>query len=182
MSTTSGRLICAVWVPGHPKTKGSMEHIGHGQMRESVDNKGWRALVTKMVAADILERHAAAWKDWAHHTMDAPIGTEAPGQVTRQPVQVGITFWLDHPDPCGAEERAGDVDKLQRLILDALKDAGAYLDDNQVQRVTNPTKFSSRGIPGNAGALIVVQEVTEAEAASWEFQAVHVRRMIVGVR
>jgi hypothetical protein len=178
MSTTSGRLICAVWVPGHPKTKGSMEHVGHGRMRESVDNKQWRALVTKVVLKDISDRWQAGDRDTPLVEHDDRIVPEP----TRHPVQVGITFWLDHPDPCGAEERAGDVDKLVRLILDALKDGGAYLDDNQVKRVTSPTKFSSQGVPGNAGALIVVQEVTEAESRAWEFQAVQARRMITGVR
>lgn len=151
-------MITEVWVPGHPKTKGSMTTAGRrgGQMRESVDNTPWRALVTRMVAADLLARG----------TVDGLF----LGRTTFAPVRVDLAFWLDHPDPCEPKPGAGDVDKLVRLVLDALKDATVYVDDNQV--ILGPVpKFSSKGVPGNAGVLIKAREVTEAEMRELEIEA-----------
>lgn len=151
-------IITAVWVPGHPKTKGSMEHIGRGQMRETVDNKRWRELVTVAVREDIARRSA-----------------EPP---TSGPVSVDMTFWLDHQDVYGPSSGAGDLDKLLRLIGDALKDAGAYRDDNQTARFGDPLKLPSNGVPGAAGALIVVRTVSPELLAHYQKAAENMRRWV----
>lgn len=132
--------ITSVWVPGHPKTKGSMTSYGKGRMVEAVDNSTWRELVTSAVRADLARR-----------------GSPEP---YRGRVGVGMIFWLDHPDVYGPGTQAGDLDKLARLVLDALKDAGAYADDNQVGLLMEPIKFPASGEPGDSGALI--------RAFSWE--------------
>jgi Holliday junction resolvase RusA-like endonuclease len=134
-------IITAVWVPGHPKTKGSLDFYGKGQVKETVDNKAWRELIADEVRRDIARRGLnSGW-------------SEAPATG---PIAVHLTFWLDHPDVYGPFSRAGDLDKLIRLVLDALTDAGVYQDDNQVATLPRPLKLPSDGEPGNAGVLILV--------------------------
>ncbi|SRR6266487_2471422 len=149
-------IITAVWVPGHPKTKGSLDFFGKGKVRETVDNKAWRELVTGAVRRDIETRHAERVTRALDHRLPGPYAG---------PVAVDVTFWLDHPDVYGPSSQAGDLDKLIRLIGDALTDAGAYKDDNQIALFPLPIKLPSRGIPGNAGALIVVRSVSAEELA-----------------
>ena len=54
--------------------------------------------------------------------------------------------YLDCTEERLIEEGSGDTDKLQRNVMDALKDAGVYFDDAQVvdQRLR---KWAVRGIP-----------------------------------
>lgn len=115
-------IVTECWVPGHPKTKGSLRHRGHGQLEESVGgSKMWRMLMAQTIREDRAVR-----------------GLTIPAVG---PVAVRIAYWLDPPMRPGEEwpatpiwPGAGDGDKLQRNTLDALKDAGAYQDDNQVCR------------------------------------------------
>lgn len=144
----SASLVAAVWVPGHPKTKGSLNFYGKNQVREEVDNSAWREAVRGAVERDIERR-----------------GT---GPATDGPMAVEVTFWLDHPNVHGPNSQAGDLDKLIRLVLDALKDAGAYLDDNQVACLPAPMKFKSNGRPGDSGASIIVNRMTPEELARME--------------
>jgi Holliday junction resolvase RusA-like endonuclease len=150
-------LITAVWVPGHPATKGSLTFKGRGHVEESVKgSEEWRALVTKMVREDIARRNPPGPGFMAPEYRDKPIRMAGePIKPTTLPVLVRLGFWLDHPDPCGPTVRAGDIDKLSRNVLDALTDAGAYIDDNQVQSLI-ATKHPSNGVPGASGAKIEV--------------------------
>ncbi len=117
-------LLWAV-VPGRPVTKGSLEPrtrpckccagckgVLLTGLRESVkDSKLWRQLMA--------QRFGSLRK------FDAPyLG----------PVTVVITAYLPVADVIAP--RAGDVDKLERNVLDALTDAGIYGDDNQVVKGT----------------------------------------------
>ncbi len=141
-------LITAVWISGHPATKGSLTFKGRGHVQESVKgSEEWRSLVTNVVRNDIRQRSPNVYP-----------GDDPP---TTLPVLVRLGFWLDHPDPCGATVRAGDIDKLTRNVLDALTDAGAYVDDNQVAQLS-VTKLSSGGHPGESGVHVEVIEIEPA--------------------
>jgi len=100
-----------VWIPGAPKTKGSLEHRGHGQMKESVvGSKQWRMLMA--------ERFRAA------HKGAAPL---VGG--------VGVEAYFIMPTVDVTVARTGDLDKLLRNVLDALQDAGVVTDDVQVGEI-----------------------------------------------
>lgn len=122
-------LLLDVFVPGAPKTKGSMDfqptgarctcsprcrgRLPGGRAVQNVaGSTEWAQLVAYAVRADIARRGLVA---------------EA-GAVT-----VALVFGLPVADVIAA--RSGDVDKLIRNVLDALKTGGAYVDDVQVVRV-----------------------------------------------
>ena len=120
-----------ITIPGHPAPKGSLKCIGgrggrgHVLIEDNTRTKDWRKIV-------------AYWcqKKWP------PEQRADPGQ----PVGVEVTFTLPRPKghygtgrnahtlkgsaltlPVG--HSTGDVDKLLRLLLDALQDAGVLPDD-----------------------------------------------------
>lgn len=124
-------------VPGVPKPKGSMRHVGHGRMIEQVvGSKEWRAAV---VIAAAQERDRSGWETLA-----------------RVPVEVAVTFTVVRPKSVKNAEPitrgSGDLDKLCRNILDALADAWIIRDDSQVVDLKAVKEYGDA-----AGAEIVVQ-------------------------
>jgi hypothetical protein len=161
-------IITDVWVPGAAKTKGSMEVINRatGAMRESVDGSPrWRVLMAQAVCDDIARRrHGSRSPDDPFH-----IELPYPGAVS-----VVATFYLSPPagwvarflgwSPWPIWERAGDVDKLARNVLDALGskarntkyNGGAITDDNLVVQL-NVAKLVADPAAGRpAGVRIIV--------------------------
>lgn len=104
------RLVLSCWVPGRPKTKGSLAVVNgrQGVASDTPASKRWRQLMAYAVAGQI----------------KAPI---------EGPVTVIAVFHLPVRDV--AAGRVGDLDKLARNLLDALTDAGVYGDDVQVTRL-----------------------------------------------
>lgn len=127
-------LLVMAWVPGAPKTKGSLavRNGKTGALRESVaGSTRWRQLMAK---AFVTARQQA--EPWA-----------GPAGVTAY-------FYLPRDDP--ATTRAGDIDKLTRNVLDALEDARIWADD--VQCVTlDVRKLGARLSPRDGpGAFVTV--------------------------
>lgn len=131
-------ILTEVFVPGVPKTKGSLNVRGRHVEEAVAGSSRWRALVAERVRADRARRGLTV--PW-------------PG-----PVRVRIvSFYVQ----TAADERAGriaptepraghgDVDKLERNVLDALKDAGAYVDDALVISTDNEEAFV--GVARRAG-------------------------------
>lgn len=122
MPTEKLAVITEVWVPMPAKTKGSLTHVGNGHMAESVaGSKGFRAAVAAEVHRDRVRRM-----------------TSGVSKPTRAAVSVRIACFL----PIGwddiyelTKQGSGDADKIERNVLDALTDAGAYVDDAQGQRL-----------------------------------------------
>lgn len=103
--------LLAVFVPGRPKTKGSMVARPNGSMHEGVvGSSKWRQMIAELARL-------------------APVETELG------PVAVTTIFYL--PVASVIAVRAGDIDKLVRNVLDALQDAAVYKDDVQVVRLTS---------------------------------------------
>lgn len=104
-------------VEGRPRTKGSMRHVGRGRMVEDIDNGAWRETVTYRAA------QAAGRGRWS-----ALVGV---------PVAIDLAFTVTRPAStpasqlCPITRSSGDVDKLVRLIFDALTDARIVGDDSQ---------------------------------------------------
>ena len=119
------RLVLSCWVPGRPKTKGSLTVINakRNVVSDTPASKRWRQLMAYAAAA----------------LVKAPL---------EGPVIVVAVFHLPVADV--ASGRVGDLDKLARNLLDALSDAGMYGDDVQVTRLICekvPADMAGRG-PG----------------------------------
>lgn len=132
-----GIEVLNFWVPGPPKTKGSLTaraprchccdackgYVGQPQLRDSVGSGRWR----KLVAYQAEQAKRGVGMAW-------PLGG---------PVAVDLTFGL-LGDPIATG--AGDLDKLYRNVLDALTDAGVYEDDVQVVRLSGSKSEDEPGV------------------------------------
>lgn len=128
----------SLFVPGHAKTKGSVESLGNGRVRQSVEGSArWAQLVRGAVET---------------HMQRLGIETVPSGN----PVSVHLRYWLDCEDVTAGG--VGDVDKLERNILDALTKAGLYADDRQVVRVVHEKWPARPDRNAPAGVLIQVFE------------------------
>lgn len=109
-------------VYGTPAPKGSMKCIGarggrgHQLVEDNKNTKPWRAKITK-AGEQAVTKYGA---------LTGPIVIEATFTVPR-PASVPLT-----KRPYPITRSSGDVDKLMRVVLDALDDAGLYGDDAQV--------------------------------------------------
>lgn len=105
--------MLSCWVPGRPKTKGSLTVVNgrHGIATDTPASKRWRQLMAYTVGLTLAPR----------------------GGTLEGPVVVVAVFHLPAVDV--AAGRVGDLDKLARNLLDALTDAGVYGDDVQVTRL-----------------------------------------------
>lgn len=156
-------IIVETFVAGAPKTKGSMEvrNRATGAMKESVaGSSNWRALMAAAVKDDIARRHGAnpmapvvlPWSGAVAVTVVAYLPPPA-GWVTRF---LGVVTWPTW-------ERAGDLDKLVRNVLDALgsksrnpkMNGGAIVDDNLVCRIVAEKHTGGETRP--VGVLIRVE-------------------------
>lgn len=140
----SGDVLLWAVVPGAPKTKGSLEPrtrpceccrackgVIFTGMRESVKgSKLWRQLMARRFGE--LRKFAEPYS----------------GEVT-----VVIVAYL--PVANVIATRSGDVDKLERNVLDALTDAAIYVDDVQVVKAT-VEKVSTVGSVYDPGAAVMV--------------------------
>ena|SRR5688572_7493469 len=157
-------IIVDVFVPGAAKTKGSMEvrNRATGAMKESVAGSSrWRALMAQAVRDDIAMRQPPV----------AELRSPYPGAVSVT-VEAYLAPPLVHvvsPWTWPVWNRAGDLDKLVRNVLDAIgstsknpkMNGGAIVDDNLVCRIV-ATKVvagerSALGDPRHAGVRIVVE-------------------------
>ena len=128
------------WVPGHPKTKGSLRVLNSGRLsgravlQDTPASKRWRALVA-YAAGQAMRSVTQAWP------LDGP-------------VRVDVEYWLPVKDEVALiAQGAGDKDKLDRNIYDALQDAGVFANDSQVVDGQS-TKYVARG--RGPGARIIV--------------------------
>lgn len=122
-------------IPGHPAPKGSLKCIGRGGHHQLIEDnkrtKEWRLTVSH----------------WCKRSWPVDV-------VKGQPVGVELTFTMPRleshfgtgrnkgivkqsfVDARPTTRSSGDVDKLIRLVLDAMQDAGRIVDDAQVLEVT----------------------------------------------
>lgn len=143
------RLI-DIFVPGFARTKGSLTHKGQGRLADSDLSIRWRRLV--------------AYKAGAAYVND--VGQRLP--PSELPIYIEAVYTLPGADVAAIiRQGAGDIDKLDRNILDALAydsakpdlSAGVYLNDAQVIAL-NVAKQPDRGGIVPRGVQIRVWEVT----------------------
>lgn len=171
-------IIVDVFVPGAAKTKGSMEIINRqtGAMRESViGSSRWRALMAQAVKDDITRRHRppaypAPWPmPYAGAVVVtvvaylAPPADPGPGAaaILRTWFARAVEVWRNTGLPIW--DRAGDLDKLVRNVLDAIgstsknpkMNGNAIVDDNLVCRLVAEKRVADDRHP--AGVHIIVE-------------------------
>jgi crossover junction endodeoxyribonuclease RusA len=143
-------MITRSWafkVYGDPQPKGSMTCIGqrgpkkHNLIEDNDDGPAWREKVAG-IARSVVREIAGKWQ---------PIAVEATFTLPRPKSHYGtgrnrhrvLPSAPEFPTPFGT----GDEDKLERNVLDALKDAGVLLDDAQVQRIVSEKFYPDGGEP-----------------------------------
>lgn len=147
----SGRTVLALWVPGRPRTKGSLKHVGRGRIVEDHrHSKPWREAIQRACVAEVRRRCGDWWQPVARPVLvDAVFHFERLGALAQT-----------MPYPCvnAGIYACGDEDKLRRNVLDALEGAGVLADDCWVvgSVTTGPRKvWASEYGPG---VQITVQE------------------------
>lgn len=149
-------ILAEFWVPGIPRTKGSLTSQGNGRLVDTPLSKSWRALVAERAFNDSRDRKL-------RRLLLNPDGTW--DDVYSGFVIVEITSFT--PDD------VGDVDKLARNVLDAIslnckgeRDrhcAGVIRDDVQVVRLQSDRFACATGeLPGQYVRVTVFGE--------WELQ------------
>jgi Holliday junction resolvase RusA-like endonuclease len=130
------------WVPGAPKTKGSLTpraprchccdacrgYVGQPQLRDSAGSKRWRQLVA--------------------YSAECAMRGVTQGWPLTGPVELDLTYCLPVDVAKLIEQGSGDLDKLERNIFDALQDAGVYANDAQVVACTHRKWAEGAGGPG----------------------------------
>jgi Holliday junction resolvase RusA-like endonuclease len=137
----SGRFIL-VFIPGAPKSKGSLEHRGNGQMRESViGSTTWKRIMAGMLRE--------AWQ------------AKYPGQRILGPCRVDTTHFLPVAslNALVIERARGnyDRDKLERNVNDAITEAGIWKDD--AQNVCGHGQKSMADSRWPQGVHVFIQEI-----------------------
>lgn len=165
-------IIVDVFVPGAAKTKGSMVARPNGSMKESVAGSSrWRALMAQAVRDDIARRNCTGGSRGYACEHRAPFNC---GNVEPYPGAVAVTVEAYLAPPAGFFDRplyvlapiwnrAGDLDKIVRNVLDALgstsknpkMNGGAIVDDNLVCRIIASKFVADERHP--AGVRIVVE-------------------------
>jgi hypothetical protein len=103
------------WVPGIARTKGSVDTGRHGQVLHTRASKDRAALIVEEAEKAVV---AYGWR-----RIDPPLG-----------VEVVHVAWLPCADGAmlATQANVGDIDKIDRNLLDALTTAGVWADDVQV--------------------------------------------------
>ena len=147
-----GTILAATFVPGGPKTKGSLDavpgkkcqccakcnaHLPGFHMKEGVvGSKDWRRKMT-----------------YAIRQCQVQLGrTSYVGAVT-----IVGSFYL--PVKSVITPRAGDLDKLLRNTLDAAQDANVYGDDVQVVRIVTDKYEATPLLPKGLSLIIFAGRV-----------------------
>jgi hypothetical protein len=150
MTTEDARTILAMWVPGHPAPKGSLDVITTKHVRESNPRtmpwlKEMRDTALPLVA--VASERPGRWDPKPGYPYDWPVMVEARFCFQRP---AGPRFGVP------ATIHTGDVDKLTRCLLDALTYAGVYVDDSLV--VSLAVSASYADAPGVAVRVVLWDE------------------------
>lgn len=149
---------------GTPVPKGSLKCIGtrggrgHQLIEDNPKTDAWRSEVARNA------RRIPAKAD-----LDQPIGVEITSTLPRPARHYGTGRNSDRVKPSSPDhptaKGTGDVDKLARLVLDALQDAGVVHDDAQVVEVISRKAYPEAHTPdamGGTGVTIRVYPYLEA--------------------
>jgi Holliday junction resolvase RusA-like endonuclease len=152
------QVIAQTWIGGRPRTKGSLNaYCSKGRdhkliWREQVkDSKAWRLRM-----AGHLQREARAMYGPEHLLLEIP-------------VELRLVYFFSREDedrstePYPTAMTVGDLDKLDRNVLDALTSSGIIKDDRYVVRIMSEKRWGKT--PGVQVTLMQIPE--EEHAATW---------------
>lgn len=151
-------LVLDLWVPGRPRSKGSMKCLGgksHNMVEQVSESKPWRQKMQRAIVREISVRmsrpghDAAAWRP-----IEAPLSVRLVFVYERPKTGMGTS--LPYPTLAAGANAAGDIDKLSRNVLDALQGAGLIKDDAQVVELR-----ARKGWGERAGVLMQVETVED---------------------
>lgn len=122
-------------VKGHPAPKGSRTVLAPGVTKESSDR----------------------CKPWVEAIAFSAKGQRLPGgEFLPPPYRIGLRFVM--PKPANSKwdwpTADGDLDKLERAVLDGLTQGGLILDDRHVIRLDSDKEFAGAG--KSTGVSIVI--------------------------
>jgi len=156
--------VLALFIPGHPRPKGSMQaqmvRDGAGRLtgkvrmvESSPESSSWRRTMALAMHREVVR-------------LGVVDGDSEDSRLLGGPCVVSCTFWFDYPSQAARGTRwpthkhVGDIDKLLRNVLDAMTDARVYADDRQVVSVVETLKLWVPDAPGaRAGAHVRVWRV-----------------------
>lgn len=141
------RSEVVVTLPGHPAPKGSLKCVGRGGRHQLIEDNprsaGWRSTIAGHVRGRIKgtpDRH--------------------------QPIGIEVTLTVDRPKSVRTvhpvTRSSYDVDKLARLVLDALQDAAVIPDDAAVVELVTRKSYPGGPLPdalGHPGARIRIYPI-----------------------
>lgn len=150
----SKQEILKIWVPGRPRTKGSLAggRTGAGSIRmtDSVLSKTWRKAIedrtVPLIADPVVVNDRTRWQLREGWPLAGPIVVSAIFSFRRLAKDEEVR-------PIG--HRYGDLDKLLRNVFDALQSAKVYAEDCQVSSLGRVEKRFAEGSQGE-GAMIWV--------------------------
>jgi hypothetical protein len=138
----------STFIDGRPRTKGSLDHVGNGRMRENVRGSSqWRQSVRERLALDLGQG-------------TGPLGPVRHWRPYTGPVTVTAQFLFGRPVTSAHWPTAisyGDLDKLARNVGDAITDAGVIADDSQIVGWTLTKLFAPPG--GRTGCNLMISGV-----------------------
>lgn len=133
------RVLAWAWIPGHPRTKGSLDPRKGGGLTDSPASRRWRAQMVQAVRA------ARSAGRGAPETALGPIGIEALCFEPQGAAEALVLEETEVPVATARNTANGDLDKLLRNLLDALaadlksgdrrKGADVFRDDCQVVEI-----------------------------------------------
>lgn len=136
-----------LWIPGQPKTKGSLDEFH----QDTPASRRWRQMMGYALAHN---------RDGVRFAKGTAIATRA-------------VFFLPTADP--VTPNCGDVDKLLRNLLDAAQKPGLiYPDDVQVVRAFVDKQAAG---DGPTGVALCIWAPNAAELERWRQQGESARRM-----
>jgi len=148
-----GGLVLSLFIPGRARTKGSLD--------ADAVRDGAGELTGRVYVKD--KPHSARWRRAVVAAVANYRGIELrrirqAEPMTGQAVRVELAFWFLRPasnrDPLPTTITIGDIDKLQRNVLDALTDAKVYLDDSYVIEVRAFKAWSPDGRTEGVGLSV----------------------------
>lgn len=129
---------------GPPQPKGSLKCIGargprkHVLIEDNADSAPWREHIAGVARSWVKEQadpHQPIEVDVSYF-LTRPAGHYGTGR-NRHKLKLSAPVWP-------ATKGTGDEDKLRRLVLDALQDAGVLRDDAQVQGGRNYKHYADK--------------------------------------
>lgn len=148
-----GIVLCSTWIPGVPRTKGSLDP----RMQDSPASKAWRSVVAEEVRRYMRVYPGGPREYWIEESASLANWSAVPFDG---PVAVRCVFVVPEPGTRQAGMfGAGDVDKLARNVLDAISiDARLIADDVQVVRLV-----CDRVVGEKAGLALTVAGLDAAD-------------------